>query len=69
MPSPDKTFAEHFKACPTLSKSDVSWLRRGQRIGEMLLTTRKYAAYGCAGMLIISGASLVMLALLTTPPG
>lgn len=67
MTSPDATYTKNPKVRPTLSKSDVLWLRRGQRIGEMLLTNRKYAAYGWAGMLMLSGTSLVMLALLTTP--
>lgn len=58
---------EDIQASPRLSESDAAWVRRGESLGEMLLTSRKYAGVGWATMLVLAGGSLIMLALLGPP--
>lgn len=50
-----------------LRQSDAVWLRRGQSLGELLLTSRNYAAVGWAAGLALAGSSLIVLALLGAP--
>lgn len=48
---------------PAMRASDAVWLRRGQRLGEAFLASRKYPAYAGAFTLACFGGSLIMLAL------
>ena len=51
-------------ANPGLRGSDAIWLQRGQRLGEILLTSRKSAGYAWATALMLAGGTLVALAIL-----
>lgn len=52
---------------PAMRASDAVWLRRGQRLGEAFLASRKYPAYAGAFTIALFGASLTLLALTGSP--
>lgn len=48
---------------PWLRESDAMWIRRGQHLAGMLLTSRQVAGLLWASALVLVGGSLVLLAL------